>query len=91
MDVKMGAKTYGPDASQEKILKQEASYAGRAIYCQNTVLFGQFISNTEETKSPNIEIFVLTKRALFETFVCLPICLSNKQKKLLPICKLLVV
>jgi hypothetical protein len=32
MDVKMGAKTYGPDASQEKILKQEASYAGRAIY-----------------------------------------------------------
>ncbi len=28
----MGAKTYGPDASQEKILKQEASYAGRAIY-----------------------------------------------------------
>ena len=42
MDVKMGAKTYGPDASQEKILKQEASYAGRAIYRQNIELFDSF-------------------------------------------------
>lgn len=28
MDVKIGAKTYGPDASPEKIAKQDASYAG---------------------------------------------------------------
>ena len=32
MDVKIGAKTYGPDASQEKIQKQQASYAGSATY-----------------------------------------------------------
>lgn len=28
MDVKVGAKTYGPDASKEKIAKQDASYSG---------------------------------------------------------------
>ncbi|XP_023349208.1 inositol polyphosphate multikinase alpha isoform X2 [Eurytemora carolleeae] len=28
MDVKIGAKTYGPDANQEKIAKQDASYSG---------------------------------------------------------------
>lgn len=28
MDVKIGAKTYGPDASEEKAAKQDASYAG---------------------------------------------------------------
>ncbi len=30
MDVKVGAKTYGPDASPQKIQKQDASYAGSA-------------------------------------------------------------
>ena len=28
MDIKIGAKTYGPDANQEKIAKQDASYSG---------------------------------------------------------------
>lgn len=28
MDIKIGAKTYGPDANQEKITKQDASYRG---------------------------------------------------------------
>merc|ERR1719245_2205713 len=28
MDVKIGAKTYGPDATAEKAAKQDASYAG---------------------------------------------------------------
>ena len=28
MDIKIGGKTYGPDANQEKIAKQDASYSG---------------------------------------------------------------
>ena len=31
MDVKVGAKTYGPDASKEKIAKQDASYSGNKV------------------------------------------------------------
>ena len=34
MDVKIGAKTYGPDASPEKMKQQDASYAGtKVIFC----------------------------------------------------------
>ena len=31
MDVKIGAKTYGPDASPEKMKQQDASYAGTKV------------------------------------------------------------
>ena len=39
MDIKIGAKTYGPDASAEKIAKQEKRYAGNFLYRIFLVLF----------------------------------------------------
>jgi len=54
MDIKIGAKTYGPDANAEKIAKQDASYAGTKKPFGFSVL-GMSVHAGQEKKEFNVQ------------------------------------